>query len=202
MAGAFAALPFLCQKLRAKQAIYTLTVIAIFMMFLSWIKLITFSHPFLLWDDAVQVSGNENTCLGLDRMYYNRGAELLILKFYQEAIADFNKAISLETETSYTAGYTHYNRGVAYLNNHQYQLALDDFNKAIELIPKPDNSHAYRGKTVVTQVLKELATTNRACFHEKSLACKKEEELDLLKLKTVPQSIVTQHYSGIYLDMK
>lgn len=188
MAGVFAALPFLCQKLRANQAILTLTVIAGFLLFVSWIKLITFSHPFLLWDDAVQVSGNENTCLGLDRMYYNRGAELLIMKYYKEAITDFDKAISLESETSTTAGYTYYNRGVAYLNTQHYQLALDDFNRAIELIPGTDNNHAYRGKTVVTGLLKELATARLACFHGKPIACKKVEQLepDKPKLKETP----------------
>ena len=118
MAGAFAALPFLCQKLSAKQAAITLTFVALFMMPLSWLRLTTFSHPLLLWDDAARlVENTEEKRLGIDRIFYNRGTELIRVKHYAEAIEDLSKVIELK---GYYEGYAYQNRGSAYLESRQY----------------------------------------------------------------------------------
>jgi hypothetical protein len=151
MTGAFAALPFLCQKLNAKQAVITLTLIALLMMPLTWLRLQTFSHPVLLWDDAAQLIGEtEENYLGVDRIFYNRGTELMNLKHYAEAFEDLTKAIELK---GYHSDLAYFNRRVVYMQRRQYLQALSDSNKAIEL--SPQKAAFYVGKGHVLEKLKD-----------------------------------------------
>jgi len=174
MAGAFAALPFLCQKLSAKQAAVTLTFIALVMMPLSWLRLTTFSHPLLLWDDAARrVENIEGKRLGIDRVFYNRGRELIGVKRYAEAIADLNKVIELK---GLYVGYAYQNRGAAYLGSQQYLPALNDFNKAIELVPT-NKAKLYLGKAHTLEGLNDstaaMQAYKQACLLGLPTACQK-----------------------------
>jgi hypothetical protein len=173
MAGAFAALPFLCQKLSAKQAAFTLTFVALLMMPLSWLRLTTFSHPLLLWNDAARlVENTEENHLGIDRILYNRGTELIKEKHYAEAIEDLSKAIQLK---GYYASNAYYNRGSAYMESRQYLLALNSVNKAIELAPK--KAQLYLGKARALEALNDSATAmqayKQACLLGLPTACQK-----------------------------
>jgi len=174
MAGAFAALPFLCQKLSAKQAAVALTFIALLMMPLSWLRLTTFSHPLLLWDDAARrVENIEGKRLGIDRIFYNRGKELIGVKRYAEAIDDLNKVIELK---GLYVGYAYQNRGAAYLGSQQYPPALNDFNKAIELVPT-NKAKLYLGKAHALEGLNDstaaMQAYKQACLLGLPTACQK-----------------------------
>jgi hypothetical protein len=178
MAGAFAALPFLCQKLSKKQAIVTLTLVALFMMPLSWLRLTTFSHSLLLFNDAVRrVENIEETRLGIDRIYYNRGTELLKVKHYTEAIDDFNRAIKLK---GYWSCDSYANRAVAYMETKQYPLALTDLNKAIEIAPQ--KPVPYLNKAYTLEELKDsvgaMQAYKQACFRGLSSVCKKIDQFE------------------------
>jgi hypothetical protein len=174
MAGAFAALPFLCQKLSAKQAAITLTFVAILMMPLTWLRLTTFSHPLLLWDDAARlVRNSEEKRPGIERIFLNRGIELIRVKHYTEAIADLSKVIALK---GYYGGYAYQNRGSAYLESRQYLLALNDINKAIELVPT-NKAKLYLGKAHALEGLNDstaaMEAYKQACLLGLSAACQK-----------------------------
>lgn len=174
MAGAFAALPFLCQKLSAKQAAITLSFVAVLMMPLSWLRLTTFSHSLLLWDDAAQrIENADERLLGVDRIYYNRGTELVKAKQYPDAIYDLSKVIGLK---GYYQGYAYQNRGSAYLESQQYLLALNDINKAIELLPTR-KAKLYLGKAHALEGLKDstaaMQAYNQACSLGLQTACQK-----------------------------
>ncbi|PPK72778.1 tetratricopeptide repeat protein [Methylobacter tundripaludum] len=176
MAGAMAALPFLCQKLNAKQAIYALLFVVLFMMPLSWLRLRTFSHPLLLWDDAARlVEHNEEYYPGMERIFYNRGNAFNHQKQYFEAIEDYTKAIRLGRDSGYLAPYAYNNRGSAYLESHQYLQALGDFNKTIELEPK--HTTAYLGKARALEALNQYVAAaqayQQACSMGASSACQK-----------------------------
>ena len=162
MAGAFATLPFLCQKLSAKQATWALLAVALFMTPLSLLKLKTFSHSFLLWDDAARLAErNGEYHVGMERIYYNRGVEFMQLKMYTEAIEDYTKALKLGGESSYSTSYLYQNRGVMYLKNHQYSLALSDFDKVINYQPKVSQERLDKVIAGKTQALKEQNESNQ-----------------------------------------
>ena len=161
MAGAFSALPFLCQKLSAKQATWTLLAVALFMMPLSLFKLKTFSHSFLLWDDAARlVERNREYPIGTERIYYNRGNEFMHLEMYAEAIDDYTKALKLGGESSYLSSYIYQNRGVMYLKSHQNTLAISDLNKVIGYQPKVSQERLDKVIAGKTQALKEQTESN------------------------------------------
>jgi len=173
MAGAFAALPFLCQKLNAKQAAITLSLVALLMVPLSWLRLTSFSHSLLLWDDAARLIENDDADhVGGHRIFYNRGTELVKIKHYNDAIEDLTKAIMGNGEHDISV---YNNRAFAYLENHQYLLALNDINKAIELAPK--RPKLYIGKAKISEALKDsdAATQayNQACLLGLQAACQK-----------------------------
>lgn len=175
MPGAFAALPFLCQKLSAKQAAITLGLAALLMMPLSWLRLTTFSHPLLLWDDAAQLIENtEDKRFGVDRIFYNRGTELVNAKQYTEAIEDLSRVIKLK---GYYEGYAYQNRGSAYLESKQYLLALNDINKAIELLPTTSKVRLYFGKARILEGLNDsttaMQTYKQVCAMGMAAACQK-----------------------------
>ena len=174
MAGAFAALPFLCQKLSAKQTVITLIFMVLFLMAVAWLRLTTFSHPLLLWDDAARlVEYKDKQPVGVDRIFYNRGNELMRVKHYTDAVKDFNKTIELKGNYAVNA---YQNRGVVYFETGQYLLALNDFNTAIERLP--NSSKPYFGKALTLEALKNTAGAKiaymQACLAGEFLACDKK----------------------------
>ena len=72
---------------------------------------------------------------------YNQGTELLEKGQYDQAIANFDKAI--EINPRYAEAYN--NRGIAYLRKGQYDKAISDFTKVIEINPKDAMAHENRG---------------------------------------------------------
>lgn len=163
MAGAFAALPFICQKLSPKQSIWVLLTAAFIMLPASYLKLETFSHGLLLWDDAARlVESNQEYRSGMERIFYNRGNQYKRLKMYPEAISDYTKAIKLGGESCYVVGYAYGNRGAAYLESHQYVQALSDFDKAINHKPKIFKVQldlALAGRALAIQKINEKTAT-------------------------------------------
>jgi tetratricopeptide (TPR) repeat protein len=174
MTGTFAALPFLCQKLSAKQAVITLNFVVLLMLPLSWLRLTTFSHPLLLWDDAARlVETTDENRLGVDRIFYNRGTELIRIKHYAEAIDDLSKVIELK---GYYVAYAYQNRGSAYLESRQYLAALNDIDKAIEL-QTTNKAKLYLGKAQALEGLKDstaaMQAYNQACTLGLQVTCQK-----------------------------
>jgi tetratricopeptide (TPR) repeat protein len=141
------ALPFVIQKISSKKAIGLLCIISIMMVPLTLQRLISFSHPLLLWDDAARlVEGKENRP-GVERVYHNRGLAYLQQKQYKLAIEDFNKALEIWPQYNFV-----YNdRGAAYLELQDYQQAINDFNQSILL--KPNYFRPYLGRAHIFELM-------------------------------------------------
>ncbi|MDO8637611.1 MAG: tetratricopeptide repeat protein, partial [Dehalococcoidia bacterium] len=77
----------------------------------------------------------------------NRGIDLANAGKYDEAIAEYTKAIAIDPK--YANAYA--NRGIAYNNKKQYDMAIIDLSKAIELDTK--NADAWNNKGVALQKL-------------------------------------------------
>lgn len=73
------------------------------------------------------------------------GLTLLENQNYEEALASFNRAIQVQSD-SYTAWY---GRGDALANLKRYPEALLSFNRAIELVPDKPEAWTFRGVVLI-----------------------------------------------------
>jgi tetratricopeptide (TPR) repeat protein len=103
----------------------------------------TFSSTFLLWDDAEKLVRDKKGVYGAERIYTNRGNKLFQLKRYDEAVADFSKAIAAYPKDDLVYG----SRAKANYFLGKYQDALRDYDQAIELNPYSRRFYYDRGLT-------------------------------------------------------
>lgn len=159
MGCAFALLPVLFGSIPARRALAVLLGASVLMLPLTWNRLTSFSHPLLLWDDAVSLVQDRPYMPGVERVYHNRGLAFYRVKMKKEALADYNKALELNPDYSYV-----YNdRGAIYLEGGRYQEALSDFNKSIAL--KADYARPYLGRGLVFEALHDPSAA-RADFRK------------------------------------
>ena len=142
-----AALPFLLQRVAARQSFILLAVVSLAMLPASWNRLSTFSDPVRLWDDALRLTKGKEQSSRLGRIHHNRGVAYSNIQRYQEAIQDFDLGIR------YSPGndLIYNDRAVAYLKTGRYQEALRDYNRAIRL--NPNEYKPYLGRAQVNEAL-------------------------------------------------
>lgn len=176
MAGAFAAMPFLVMRVRGHLAFVGLLLGALILASLAVNRLTTFSHPFLLWDDAESLVKDKHDLPGVDRIYYNRATSLLDIKRYQEAIADYRTALQLRP------GFLPFHQGiaVAYLDAGNYPDALVEFGKVIGMDSKFVRAYYGRGLTYFAMGDKAAAQVdfNRSCELGWKSGCAKARALN------------------------
>ncbi|MDD2915508.1 MAG: tetratricopeptide repeat protein [Gallionella sp.] len=157
-AGAFCLLPVVFARVNARTASLILAIIALAMLPVSMERLMTFSHPVLLWDDAEKLVKERTDLPGAYRIYYNRGTELVKIDQPDKAIADFKQAIALRAD--FPAAYG--NMGSAYLKKMDWQNAVISFNTAIEIADKagaPQNPRHFYGRALAYE---EMGNTQQA----------------------------------------
>jgi hypothetical protein len=151
MPGLFAALPVVFAGLAPKKVFIVLGVVCVLLIPATLNRLNTFSTPFLLWDDAEKLVRNKPYAYGVERIYTNRGNKLFQLKHYDEAIADFTKAIAAYPNDELVYG----SRAKAYYFLGKYREALPDYDKAIAL--KPDSKRLYYDRALTYRALGNFA---------------------------------------------
>ena len=82
--------------------------------------------------------------LNYARAYNNRGISYNRLKLYENAIADYNRAIELDHAP---LSWPYNNRGNTHFNLEQYAQALADYTEAVRLDPDYVNAYYNRGET-------------------------------------------------------
>ena len=127
--GAFCLLPVIFTKVNVRVASITLAIIALAMFAVSMERLMTFSHPVLLWDDAEKLVKGRTDLPGAYRIYYNRGTELIKIDQPGQAIADLKQAVALNRNFVEAHG----NLGGAYFKKGDWQNAVASFSNAIEI---------------------------------------------------------------------
>jgi protein O-mannosyl-transferase len=150
MPGLFAALPVVFRGFAPKRVYLMLGLVCVLLVPLSLNRLETFSSVLKLWDDAEKLVRGRTGVFGIERIYYNRGTELGQLKRYEEAIADFNKAIA-----TYPFDYVYGNRATAFYLMGRYQDALRDYDRAIAI--NPDNANSYYDRALTYRALGDYA---------------------------------------------
>jgi protein O-mannosyl-transferase len=147
MPGLFAALPVVFGFFSPKKVFILLGVVSILLIPLTLNRLNTFSSTLLLWDDAEKLVRNKPKAYGVERIYTNRGNKLFQLRRYDEAIADFSKAIAAYPDDELLYG----SRAKAYYFLGNYQEALLDYDRAIAL--KSDNKRFYYDRALTYRSL-------------------------------------------------
>lgn len=127
--GAFCLLPVIFAKVNVRIAALILTIIALVMFAVSMERLMTFSHPVLLWDDAEKLVKGRADLPGADRIYYNLGTELIKIDQPDQAISNLKQAIVLNKDFVEAYG----NLGAAYFKKGDWQNAAASFGKAIDI---------------------------------------------------------------------
>lgn len=165
--GAFALLPLIVWKLTARGAMVILGVIALFMFPLSLDRLSTFSHTFLLWDDAEKLVHGRSDLPGEYRIYYNRGTEYIKINRFDEAISDLKRSLELYPDQPAAYG----NLGAAYLKKGEPENALKIFNQGIQIgiakkaLPIPKH---YYGRAIANEAMQNWA----AASEDYKVSCK------------------------------
>jgi tetratricopeptide (TPR) repeat protein len=121
-------------RLPKRTAIGLGAILGVAFFVLSLDRLYSFSHRFLLWDEAARVAepnAGKPGVTGMERIYHNRGLALYREGFVHNAIRDYDKALAYKPDYSYV-----YNdRGAAKHDLNDAQGALSDFDQAIRLNP-------------------------------------------------------------------
>ena len=140
-APGFAGALVIDQWIRDKAIISMIVIIPLCLSVLAWNRLMTFSNPLLLWDDAASLIDGKDGVVLAERIYRNRGISLAKFGKLEMAIQDYSKAIQNRPDYSYA-----YNdRGAALLRMGRNADALLDFDRAISLDADYPNSQAGRG---------------------------------------------------------
>ena len=165
--GACALLPLLLDRLDKNMAGIVLGAIALAMMPISMDRLASFSHPLILWDDAVKLVKDKPDLPGVYRIYYNRGTELLKVDNYDGAIEDLKLSARLHPDWPF-----HYNNlGVAYGKKHEWALSVAAFSEAINVAQRKQmgiNPMPYHGRAISYEQMGRLDLARR----DYELTCK------------------------------
>jgi hypothetical protein len=155
MPGLFAALPVVFGRLAPNKAYSVLGLVCVLLVPLTLNRLDTFSNELKLWDDAEKLVRGKANLPGVERIYTNRGNKLFQSKRYEEAIADFTKAISAYPDDDLIYG----SRAKAYYFRGEYQLALRDFERAIAM--HPNSKRLYYDRALTYRALGDFAAAQQ-----------------------------------------
>jgi tetratricopeptide (TPR) repeat protein len=127
--GALCAAPLLLARLPARLTIAVALACASVLFLFSMGRLLTMSHPVLLWEDARQVLAGRTELPGASRIYYNLGTEYIGIARPDKAIAEFKQAIASSPDFAEAHG----NLGAAYLQQGEWKNAATAFGEAIDI---------------------------------------------------------------------
>jgi tetratricopeptide (TPR) repeat protein len=91
-----------------------------------------------LYSECINLLKNDTKNTNLASVYNNRGNAYSELGNYEDAIADYTRAIRIDPD--YASAY--YNRGIEYKNLKNYEDAIADYTRAIRI--DPDYVFAYK----------------------------------------------------------
>lgn len=164
--GLVCLLPVVFYRLKGSSTILLLAVIVLTMFPLSMDRLMTLSHPVLLWDDAEKLVKERLDLPGVDRIYYNRGTQLIHVNKPDAAIADLKQATALNPEFVEAYG----NLGAAYIKKSDWLNAVAAYSQAIELAKRKGKAISPRyfdgraqGLEAVGQLEKAQADYRESC---------------------------------------
>jgi Flp pilus assembly protein TadD len=127
-------------SLQPRIALLAYAALAVTLLLLATDRLATLATPLDLWNDAA-VKLEERRPPGADRIFYNRGIELMRQGFSVPGLQDLDKAVALAPGN---AGH-YWGRGRAYLATGDVERALADLGRAVALRPDVAMFHYHHG---------------------------------------------------------
>lgn len=156
--GAFCIFPLIFSKINAHLATGVLLVIALAMVPITMDRLVTLSHPVLIWDDAIKLVKEKPNLPGVYRLYHNRGASLLNVGEYDQALLDLNKSIEINSDFAEAYG----NLGYAYIGVNNLSKSVESFSKALKMAQDSSNPQYSRYIYGRAQALEKLGNHEKA----------------------------------------
>lgn len=150
--GACALLPLLLDRLDRKIVGIVVGAVALAMFAISMDRLASFSHPLMLWNDAVKLVQDKHNLPGVYRVYYNRSGAHLGMDNYVAAERDLRIATQLNPDWPFA----HNNLGVALLEQDKWAEAIKEFSSAIEIANRKHlglNPKPYFGRAMAYESL-------------------------------------------------
>lgn len=161
MCGLFLALPLLFARTSLKSSAAIIAALCVVLIVPMRERVQTFSGMFSLWDDAVRKQSDTSAPFA-ERAYHNRGFAYLQARKFPEALADFNKATSINAlDASAWTG-----RGVLYTRTGSHAQAIADLTRAIDIDPR--YAEAYAKRCFVSMMREQPAAALIDC--EKAIA--------------------------------
>lgn len=163
-----ALLPLALMQVRAKVAIALAIPVLCVWVALSWNRLHSLSDVLLTWEDAAKllVTGKEP---GAGRIYYNRALALSARNRHQEALADMDRAVSLNPRLAPV----YFTRATVYFRLKRHAEALQDLNASVSL--DPTRSSVYLARSTVLKQLKReeeaLIDLRKSCEMKDVIGC-------------------------------
>jgi len=168
MPGMMLFVPLLLLRLPGRRTMLILCLAVLSLLPLAWNRLWVFGNDFRLWNDAVLLLPSERV-IGADRIFYNRGEALSAERKWEEAAADFNRAMLLSPQLAPI----HHELGVAYFNARRFQDAVLQFKMAIALAPEYERAYFDLGMAFKFLHQDELAMQQmvKSCQLRYAMAC-------------------------------
>ena len=123
-----------------RSAVAAFAVICPVLLYQAHDRLVTFSSPFLLWEDAVAKLPAQPIPWG-SRALYNLGREYLYSGRPAEAAAIAEQCLARYPRTYHC----HFARGAIHMEQSQFEQALDHLQRALELRPASGVAHSHLG---------------------------------------------------------
>lgn len=141
LAPVFFLVPVIAQALPGKLFVPLVLAVGVALGAASQDRLRSFASPYALWDDAAQKLSDPGA-LGAARIYTNRGSLLLKQGHFDDAIADFTRALRADS------GYKDARKGraFAYMKQGRYDAALAEADALVLLDPADGEGYLARGK--------------------------------------------------------
>ncbi len=158
--GACALLPLLLDNLDKRMAGILVGAVALAIFPISMDRLVTFSHPLTLWEDAAKLVKDKQDLPGVYRIYYNRGSELLKVDAYDAAIVDLKVAAKLNPDWPFPYN----NLGVAYAKKGAWEQSVVAFTQAIDTAERMHmglNPRPYLGRALSYEVQGKIELARR-----------------------------------------
>jgi len=121
----------LYRLLKGKSRISMGSLLVVAVIIICLLSVMTYERT-LVWKDSLTLCNDILSKYDIDIVYNHRGYIYNNKGEYEQAIDDFNRALSLNPELVEA----YYNRGSAYFNKKDYDRAISDYTRAINLLPE------------------------------------------------------------------